>query len=390
MGMMGREAGRTNRTVMTVEQGAITICLVLTAIQIVSTAIARIRCPERKVPLQSPPDAPGVSVLRPVCGVDNFAAETLGSGFLLDYPRYEMVFCAARADDGALPLVRRLMAAHPGVPSRILIGDDEINANPKLNNIAKGWAAARHDWIVMADSNVLMPPDYLQRLLAAWRSDTGLVCSTPIGSHPQGFWAEVECGFLNTLQARWQYAGEALGFGFAQGKTMLWRRDVLEGAGGIRALGAEIAEDAAATKLVRRQGLHVHLVDSPFRQPLGRRRMGEVWARQIRWARLRRVTFPLFFLPEIFTGSLVAVLTGSYAAWVNGYNPLVAAVLLLGLWFAAEVQLALGAGWRLSWVSPLAWLVRDLALPVMVVGAWLASDFVWRGNAMDVSEGEKV
>ena len=73
---------------MTVEQGAITICLVLTAIQIVSTAIARIRCPERKVALRPPPDAPGVSVLRPVCGIDNFDAETLGSGFLLDYPDY--------------------------------------------------------------------------------------------------------------------------------------------------------------------------------------------------------------------------------------------------------------------------------------------------------------
>ena len=104
----------------------------------------------------------------------------------------------------------------------------------------------------MADSNVLMPRDYLQRLLAGWRPDTGLLCSPPIGCQPDGFWAEVECAFLNTYQARWQYAADTLGLGFAQGKTMLWRRRDLERAGGIQALAEEIAEDAAATKLVRR------------------------------------------------------------------------------------------------------------------------------------------
>ena len=102
----------------------------------------------------------------------------------------------------------------------------------------------------MADSNVLMPPDYIQRLLARWRPNSGIVCSPPIGSRPESFAAEIECAFLNTYEARWQYAAEAVGFGFAQGKTMLWRRDILEAGGGIEALGAEIAEDAASTKLI--------------------------------------------------------------------------------------------------------------------------------------------
>ncbi len=362
----------------------------MTGLQVASTALARLRCPERRHPLPPPPDAPAISLVRPVCGLDRHDEETLGSSFRLDYPRYEVLFCVARADDPALPLLRRLMAGNPGVPSRILVGDERINANPKLNNVAKGWRAAAHDWVVMADSNVLMPPDYLQRLHAAYRPDTGLVCSTPIGSRPEGFWAEVECGFLNTLQARWQYAAEAIGLGFAQGKSMLWRKAVLDGAGGIEALGAEIAEDAAATKLVRRLGLRVRLVDSPFEQPLGRRGLAEVWARQTRWARLRRVTFPLFFLPELFTGCLFSVAAGAYAAAANGFNPVLAGGLVAAIWMAAEAQLAQAAGWRLTWLSPLTWLVRDLLLPLMFVNAWLANDFVWRGNAMDVTESKQV
>ena len=95
------------------------------------------------------------------------------SAFDLDYPRYEIIFCAAAANDSALPLVRRLIADHPHVPARLLIGNDAISENPKLNNVCKGWSAAAYDRIVMADSNVLMPRDYIERLLAAWRADTG-------------------------------------------------------------------------------------------------------------------------------------------------------------------------------------------------------------------------
>ena len=183
-----------------------------------------------------------------------------------------------------------------------------MSSNPKLNNVLKGWRAAEHDWIVLADSNVLMPRDYIQRLFASWRTDTGLVASPPVGCRPRGVWAELECAFLNTYQARWQYVADALGFGFAQGKTMLWRRADLERAGGIEALAKEVAEDAASTKIVRGAGLKVRLVDRPFAQPLGYRSAAEVWHRQLRWARLRRASFLAYFLPEAFSGGVLPMI----------------------------------------------------------------------------------
>ncbi|MDT9106093.1 glycosyltransferase, partial [Escherichia coli] len=79
-----------------------------------------------------------------------------------------------------------------------------------------------------ADSNVLMPPSYIATMMSAWRPDSGLVCSPPLGSRPTGFWAHVECAFLNGSQGRWQYAAEAIGMGFAQGKSMLWNKPFLE------------------------------------------------------------------------------------------------------------------------------------------------------------------
>src|SRR5262249_61842773 len=121
----------------------------------------------------------------------------------------------------------------------------------------------------MADSNVLMPKDQLQRMQAAWCKDTGLVCSPPVGSVPQNLWAELECAFLNTYQARWQCFADVIGLGFAQGKAMLWRRDLLDAAGGIEALADEIAEGAAATKIVRSQGVCLRLGRGPFWPPRG-------------------------------------------------------------------------------------------------------------------------
>src|SRR5579863_3392048 len=372
---------------MTISALAAGICLTGAGLHGLSVALAARRCRRRAGPPMAPPkDAPGVTIVQPLCGVETFSRETLRSIFALDYPSYEIIFCLADADDPIAPLVRRAIAANPDRPARLLIGDDRISANPKLNNVVKGWKAARHDWVIIADSNVLMPRDYIQRLLARWRADTGIVCAPPIGSRPESFASEIECAFLNTYQARWQYAGEAAGYGFAQGKTMLWRRETLEKGGGIEALGAEIAEDAAATKLVNAQGLSCHLVDRPFQQPLGRRRLRDVWSRQLRWARLRRATFPLYFAPEILTTSLFTLAAAGVAAPFLGVNVALAVATAAVFWYGCEALLAFAAGWPLGWRMPFAWIIRALLLPFLWARGWTGANVVWRGNAMNVEE----
>lgn len=333
---------------------------------------------------------PGVSIVRPVAGLDNFVEETLRSSFELDYPDYELLICVASARDPVVAVVDRLIGEHPDVAARLLVGDERVSGNPKLNNCVKGWQAARHDWVAIADCNVLMPRDYLQRLLARWRSDTGLVCAPPVGVRPHGFWAYLECAFLNTYQARWQYFADTLGAGFAQGKTMLWRRADLEAAGGIRALGAEIAEDAASTKVVRTAGLTVHLVDGPFGQPLGHRTARDVWHRQTRWARLRRACFPHFFLPELISGAIFPLFAIAVVADAVQL-PVVGSVLALAaLWYGAEMLLAGVARWPLSPLYPLHALLRDLLLPVLWIDGWLGTGFVWRGHQMSVETDSAV
>ena len=364
---------------------ALTFCAALCLIHIVTVVVAIVRCrPDQ--PQARPGYASSVTLIRPVCGVDNYCRETLRSSFNLDYARYDILFCVASGKDPAVPLVEQLIADYPNIPARLLIGDERISQNPKLNNICKGWEAATGEWIIIADSNVLMPRDYLQRLLGAWRPDTGLVCSPPIGCLPSGLWAEVECAFLNTYQARWQYFADSVGLGFAQGKTMLWRRQELNAAGGLRRLAQEMAEDAAATKVVRDAGKRVRLVDGPFGQPLGIRRFADVWKRQLRWARLRRDSFRLCYAPEIFSTGLLPMLLGGVAAGIAGVSPLGAAVLIGAVWYGAEAVLANAARWPLTLQAPLAWLLRDVLLVPLWVAGWFGNDLVWRGNQMDMTD----
>jgi ceramide glucosyltransferase len=354
-----------------------------------SIAAAMVRCRARARP--SPTEgftskSLPVTIVRPVCGIDNFVEETLGSSFALDYPHYEIIFCVANARDPVVPIVERMIAAHPAIRASLLIGDERISTNPKLNNCFKGWNAASYDWIVFADSNVLMPPDYIRRLLAAWRPGTGLACSPPVGSHPDGFWAHVECAFLNTYQARWQYFADTIGAGFAQGKTMMWWRADLERAGGIRKLGAEVAEDAASTKVVRAAGLRVRLVDPPFEQPLGRRTALEVWNRQVRWAQLRRASFMLFFLPELLSGGLFPLIAAGIAAIELGWPMPETMIAAAAVWYGAEMLLARVAGWHVTVSYPLYGMLRDALLPLLWANAWLNTGFVWRGNQMRVDD----
>jgi len=369
------------------------LIIVACFLQLVSIFIAILRLNHSatfsRTARQAGPSA-GISVIRPVCGLENFVEATLRSSFQLEYPRYEIIFCVADARDPVIPLLRRLMAAYPAIDARLLIGNDPVSANPKLNNLVKGWREARYDWILMADSNVMMPRDQLQLMLREWRADTGLVCSPPVGVAPSNPWAELECGFLNTYQARWQSCAAGVGWGFAQGKAMLWRRDLLEQAGGVEALGSEIAEDAAATKIVRGLGLHVRMVGRPFAQPLGYRSFSDVWRRQLRWARLRRTTFKSFFIPELFSGLFAPLLLTIAWAWMAGFPVVVAGVALAMAWYAAEAWLAYRAGWPVSLQSIPIWLLRDALLPALWICAWAGDEFVWRGHAMSCADSGEV
>ncbi len=139
--------------------------------------------------------------------------------------------------------------------------------------------------------------------------------------------------------------------------------------------------------MIRHAGLKVRLVQEPFPQPLGQRQVKAVWKRQLRWARLRRASFPLYFLPEILTGATLPV-AAVIALAATGMLPVVAPPVYLAAWYSAELLMSRAFGWPSGWRIIPAMMIRDLLLPVLFVAAWFGSGFEWRGNAMTVADND--
>ncbi len=329
-------------------------------------------------------ERPKITLIRPVCGLDPKDHATLGSSFLQDYPDFEVLFSVADEADPVVPLVRELIAAHPQIDARLMVGEDLITGNPKLNNVNMAWEAAASDWIVMADSNLMLPQDYLSQLQAEFRPGVGMVSSPAYGSEPETLAAHFECAWLNTHQARWQLAADQVGVGYSQGKSMFFRRPLVEAAGGIAALGRDMAEDVASTKITRAAGQKVRLPPAPFAQPLGARDWRTVWRRQIRWAKVRRLGFPALYAFEILNGALPFVILAA----LGGIKPDLLLALTI-LWYAGEWRLAEAGGWPRDAFDVAMWVLRDLASPVLWLRGWMGKGFEWRGNTMHANETVK-
>lgn len=330
-----------------------------------------------RAPIRPDVDAK-VTIIRPLKGLDEYARACLASTFDLDHSNIEIIFCVANASDPVIPLVRSLIAEHPRADARLLIGDDRFSDNPKLNNLVKGYASASNDWIAFVDANVLLPRDAVARL---WRSvgpSVGVISSPPVGVLAQGWEGLAECAVLNSYQARWQSFADAVGHGFAQGKVLMFRRSWLEATGGLQGLGSEPAEDAAATKVARANGRRVVLLDRFFPQPIGKRRLKDVWDRQARWASLRRASFPFHYACEVFSFPWIPTALAMAAAGDES-GRIAASAGMLFVWYGVEA----GCGWLVGWPERTHHrLIRDVLLPLAWVRGWLYRDFVWHGHAL--------
>jgi ceramide glucosyltransferase len=151
---------------------------------------------------------------------------------------------------------------------------------------------------------------------------------------------------------------------------------MLNRAGGLAALGRDLAEDVAATKVIRGLGLRVALPQAPFAQPLGLRDWPEVWARQVRWARIRRAGFPGLYATEVVAGGLPALTAAGIA-----FGPAAALAAAL-LWYGAEIAVSRRAGWITDARGVAGIFLRDLALPAVWLAGWRARGFTWRGTDM--------
>ncbi|MCC6734894.1 MAG: glycosyltransferase [Bauldia sp.] len=347
-----------------------------------SVLIVAVRVNRRNPPLAHG-FRPKVSLVRPVCGVEYRIEDEIASSFGLSWQNLEIVFCVEDEDDPIVPIVRRQIAAHPKADARLVIGRDIVGANPKLNNVIKGWRDSTGEYVIISDSNALLPRSYVEDLLSRWQEDTGVASHAAIMIDPASFAAEIECAFLNTYQGRWALAGDSIGRRYALGKTLMWQRRTLDALGGPAVLAREAAEDIASTKVLRGTGLRPRLARKPLPQIIGPRKLAVVWQRQVRWARLRRAGLGGIYGVEALSNAVLPFASMAVLAGL-GVVPWLAVLAYVAAWYLAEAGLAAAARWPLSWRMPLAWMIRDVAAPILWFLGW-GNRFEWRGVEMSVA-----
>jgi ceramide glucosyltransferase len=352
-----------------------------------------------------------ISVLKPLHGDEPLLEEALASICRQDYPVWQVVFGVQDPADTALPVVRRLQARFPDCDIAVVVDPTPHGRNRKVANLINMLPAAKHDVLVIADSDLHVTPDYLRRLAATLEEPgTGLVTTLYVGlpaPPPQPFPAAQERepdspplprsggglgrgaslpSILGAMQINHYFLpgallARAMGRQDCLGATMALRRETLERIGGLQALVNHLADDNVLGRLVQGLGLGVRLADTVPATTVPETSFAALWRHELRWARTIRALVPVQFAASVLQYPLA--------------------------WAALAILLAWGAIWSLAWFA-VVWLIRALAgrgidrslglafhspvwlLPLrelMSVGVMIASyagrEVDWRGHTLE-------
>ena len=327
---------------------------------------------------------PPVSLIVPVKLVNPGFLRAQQSIFHQDYPLYEVLVGAAETGSPALDVMRGL-AAGGGVPTRVLHSPTTAAVSPKLNVLTAPLLAAAHDVVMTKDSNISLAPTTLHDMMRSLGPGVGLVCAVPVAVRPETLAGVIEAILINR-DARLLLTASACGKGFGIGKVMLFRRSALEKAGGIAAMSYTIAEDSALAKGFAEIGLRTVFSDRTVDQEIGARSLRDVYARQARWAAIRRAEEPVSFPLEPLACPIPAALAGALAAPLLGLSGMAGFGLTLGGWFAIELIVTAIKRWDISPWHPIAFLGRDLVLLGAWAAAWTTREVTWAGSKQDVRD----
>ncbi|KAI5124144.1 hypothetical protein M0805_000955 [Coniferiporia weirii] len=371
-------------------------------------------------PLASSPSeiVPGVSILRPLKGLDTNLFENLESTFTQEYAKFEILLSVADPDDQALGVVRSLTEKYPQVDAKVVIGEEIVGVNPKVNNLIRSYKQAKHDILWVLDSNIHVSAgtlarsvDVLVKPLKANKRRIGLVHHVPFAfSSEHALGSRVEEAFLNTNHAKMYLAINRVAIdSCVVGKSNMYRRSDLERvtgdllplpadedanstpagirAQGLAAFGRFLAEDnMIASALWHELGLRHDLGCDVARNVVGNMSLSAYVQRRIRWIRVRKHMVMAATLVEPFTE---CVLLSVLAAWAGHHLLGIPYWIFLLLHYPTWIALDLDVYESLvghylpvekRWGFLAAWTVREvLALPIWILGM-MGDKVEWRGR----------
>jgi ceramide glucosyltransferase len=360
--------------------------LVLWTYLLASTATA-LRFARRTV--AAPAAQPPVSVLKPLHGAEPGLYENLCSFADQDYPGLQIVFGVRDRNDSALPVARALIEHRPGTDMALVIDPRVSGSNLKVANLENMLPAAKHDLLVLADSDMRVDRHYLAAVAAPLQDpQAGLVTCLYKGASTGGLWSQLGAMHINFSFLPSAVLAEALGAGGGCfGATIALRRAVLERIGGFARIRDELADDHRMGSAVRGLGLATvlspYIVENRVTEP----DFASLWRHELRWARTSRE-----MAPKGFAGSVVThtVAIAALAALACGLSASASAFLLISLilrWLSAGlIARRLALPMQGLWLLPL----RDALSFAVFLGSFCGRSVLWRDQLFRVEPGGRL
>src|SRR3984957_11090781 len=333
---------------------------------------------------------PPISILKPLKGTDPEIYESFRSHCLQDYPEYEIIFGVSDPNDPAIESVKALQQEFPARRIELVVCPKILGANVKVSNLAQMLTEARHDFLIVNDSDIRVEPDYLRRVTEPLADErVGMVtclyrgvASATLGSHLEAL------GISTDFCPGVLVARQLEGIRFGLGSTLAFRRSGLEKIGGFISFVDYLADDYELGKRLSGLGLALHLSDVVVETYLPRYGLRDFFAHQLRWARGVRDARAGGYLGLVFTfGFFWALLAlgsshGASWAWIT-----LAVTLVLRLAVAIVVGRTI---LRDRQVLKDAWLIlpRDLIAVLVWIASLVGHTVTWRGDRFQLKNGK--
>jgi ceramide glucosyltransferase len=335
---------------------------------------------------------PGITVFKPLKGLSPLSRECLTSFLTQDYQSCQVLFGVRDSDDPVLDLLRELARTHPRCDLSVVICPEDLGLNPKISTLRQLMPHARYDLLVIADGDVLVGPDYLAQMAAAFREPgVGLVsCPYRAGpSHTLGSALEaltITADFIPSVAV----ANYVEGIRFALGATMALTRQALTAIGGLAPLADFLADDYQLGFRVAQTGLKVKILPYVVSTLNPGMNFRDYLSHQLRWARTYRICRPAGYLAYGITHalvySLIILLSAGLASWAWG---LAAATLVLRGALAGFSERRCLKGSLPMWAFALL-PVKDLLAFGLWLASFLGSRVNWGGRSFRVTPEGKL
>src|SRR5437899_2982880 len=328
--------------------------------------------------------APPVTILKPLHGAELGLDAALQSFLAQDYPgNVQVVLGVQDPADPAQLVVGSLRRAHPGHDVALVVDATPHGANRKISNVINMMKRAKHDIILLADSDIVVRPDYLRQVVAALETPgVGVVTCPYRGQAARGIWSR-----LAAMAITYQFlpsVAVGVGIGLAHpcmGSTIALRREVLTRIGGFEAFADLLADDYAIGAAVRATGLRSLVAPVLVAHNCAERGLAELTRHELRWARTIRGVDPAGFIGSGVTHAVPLALLGLFLTGASVASLAVLAfALICRLWLMREVDRIAGADGRGWWLEP----VRDILSFAIYLGSFFVRAVDWRGTQFRV------